>query len=224
MKNHLAVVLLALPFLGQTQSDTSRWTISPEIIMGSSMQGRDTISNTWGYFSWSTGLKCTYGLKKGALSSGLYYSSRAQRIENRTFGSNLDLSTGDYDTTFGVIDEMQFLEIPFTYMMVAPLKGKWTCYGDWGLGLSFIVRERQRWTATPLGGKGIANYRKTSNSAFVTGGKLIVHSGVAYPLNPKTDLVFMLNMDFYFLPSGYKMMTNQPLTIMEGGISIRRRL
>lgn len=223
MKNHLVIVLFMLPFFGQTQSDTSRWAISPEIAMGSSIQYGDSISNTWGYFSWSTGLKCSYLFKQGGLSTGVYFSSRAQRIENRTFGSNLDISTGNYDTTFGVIDERQFLEMPFTYTTVAPLGWKLTCYGDWGLGLSFIVRERQRWTATPLGGKGIPNYRETSGNMFAVAGKLILHSGVMYPLNPKTDLVFMVNMDFYFLPTGHKMMTSKSLYTMEGCMSVRRR-
>lgn len=133
-------------------------------------------------YSFLTGITCRYHLSSKWIGevSGIY-AKEGNRMEDAYFGSNINAQTGAIDTFFRIDFYYTRIEIPVTmrYRICERPHFRWNT----GAGISgaFFLKRNMNYTAFPIAGSEIRNYKHTSKD---------LHS-VAIGINLSTQLTFM---------------------------------
>jgi|GEM_PF-3824513 len=181
-------------------------------------------ANAQEYFSVSAGFSASRKISKRLdFDTGLTFADRSQLLKNATYAANLDPQTGEFDTTFRILDRKQFVDIPLTLTLYSNFKGNWDLHLTGGICVGYVMKEIKTWTATPLGGSGIDNYRQIVNTDRSTCFRILAGAGFDYSFKNNVVLSVGTDYSFYYLPDSYKMLSDTRLIIGEVKIQLVKR-
>jgi Outer membrane protein beta-barrel domain len=137
---------------------------------------KGTYSNSFGL---NGSVKCANKLR---LDLGVHYSNRKYTQNNVKFSQNLNQQTGVYDTTFAINYSSRFIEIPISLNYQITASERIAFFVGLGLSQQISLNQSNDWTAFPLSGNSIKNYRtETKNyNLSATGTNLSI--GMSYKL------------------------------------------
>ncbi|MBI3234104.1 MAG: porin family protein [Bacteroidetes bacterium] len=177
-----ALFLLMISFSSLCQESTDRFRIgigyTPYLILK-----KEKVNDLKGTFSNSFGvngsLKCANKLR---LDLGVHYSNRKYIQSNVKFTQNLNQQTGVYDTTFAFNYSSRFIEIPVSLNYQIGVSERVSFFVGLGLSQQISLNQSNDWTAFPLMGNSVKNYKTETNNYSLSATGVNLSIGMSYKL------------------------------------------
>lgn len=176
------ILLLTISFNSLCQESNNRFRIgigyTPYMVLKKEKVNdiKGTYSNAFGL---NGSVKCANKLR---LDLGVHYSNRKYTQNNVKFSQNLNQQTGVYDTIFAFNYSSRFIEIPISLSYHIAGSEKITFFVGLGLSQQISLNQSNDWTAFPLSGNSIENYKTETNNYNLSAAGANLSIGMGYKL------------------------------------------